>query len=316
MVMQFDVNNSPTTGAEAVYLLKALLKQVGWVVKKSSDGTSLGADDTDTITSFGTGAGGMARSNAWFRIQDPGGTREFLFQRGTDNTSWKIRYSAAAKFTGGVATASTPNTATDEAYVMGSSGAFAAWNSTDGSYRWQGAADDVTPYGFYSIGHTAGATDASGGVTFSTVLIMDPLTDTNAADTDPVVIICALASSTTFDVSSFASASAPSSGWVRYGLSGAGFVVQQGLKFSFSSVNIFPNGASMNPFTLSDLTVPVTYARPVSQVNLSGYKGISTFLRWNGIKRSHDSVLSAEATYDRIVFGDLNFPWYGGRILA
>lgn len=105
--------------AEVFYTLKERMKDAGWVVKASSDGTTYNSTG-DQITSGGTAANGLNRSSAWFRIQEPGGRREFTFQRGASATAWRVKYSANAKFTGGSPAATVTASATDEQIWVGS----------------------------------------------------------------------------------------------------------------------------------------------------------------------------------------------------
>jgi len=81
MAIHFDVNQTPSTFAECAFRLKQIMVTAGWVVKSSSDGTTFNSTG-DQITSANTGAGGMNNNNAWFRIQDPAGGREFTLQKG------------------------------------------------------------------------------------------------------------------------------------------------------------------------------------------------------------------------------------------
>lgn len=121
MAKYYSVNNINDANAFAgvFYTLKTKLVEAGWVVKASSDGTTYNSTG-DQITSAGTGAGGMNRSLAWFRIQDPAGLREFTFQRGSAGVSnWRVKYSASSKFTGGSPAATVTPSATDEAIILG-----------------------------------------------------------------------------------------------------------------------------------------------------------------------------------------------------
>ena len=100
-------------GDEVMFHLKELLKSVGWSVLSSSDGTTYNSSG-DQISHSGSGANGYGNTSAWFRIQDPGALREYVFQRGSSSLYLKWMYSASDKFTGGTPNATTPPTATDE----------------------------------------------------------------------------------------------------------------------------------------------------------------------------------------------------------
>lgn len=119
MAYTFSVNNSPATGAIAMYTLISTLISAGWVKKMDSDGTTYSSTGTQ-VTSGNTGTGGLNNTNAWVRIQSPavnGKTREFVIQRGTTSITWKVKYSAYGTFSGGVPSATTtPTNETAYAY--------------------------------------------------------------------------------------------------------------------------------------------------------------------------------------------------------
>ena len=119
MAYTFSVNNSPTTGAVAMYTLISTLISAGWTKVADSDGTTYSALGTQ-VTSGAAGTNGLGNTNAWVRLQAPavnGKTREFIFQRGTTNLTWKVKYSAYGGFIGGLPTATaTPCNETSYAY--------------------------------------------------------------------------------------------------------------------------------------------------------------------------------------------------------
>lgn len=146
------VNLSPATGAVAVFNFKEMLKQLGWVVKASSDGSTFNSTG-DQITTGATGAGGFANNSAWFRIQDPATLREFTWQRGTTNLVARVKWSHSSKFTGGSpGTTQTPSAA-DETIIRGggtdASPTFTTVFGADASYRFHAGGDDATPYYFW-----------------------------------------------------------------------------------------------------------------------------------------------------------------------
>jgi hypothetical protein len=130
------------------YQIKEFMKSVspngpGWTVKLSSNGTTFGAGDNFTdYTTSGT---------IWFVLKAPTGTREIMFYNTSGGTYSKIKYSYSAGFSGG--NASTPPTATDEKIILS--------NSTDTTgFRWfynaaglimQIGADDSGNYPFFIV---------------------------------------------------------------------------------------------------------------------------------------------------------------------
>jgi hypothetical protein len=147
------VNLLPSTGSWATYYIKEALKQAGWVVKSSSDGTTYNAS-ADQITTGNSGANGMANASAWFRIQSPAGAggREFTFQRST-NLNWRVKFSHADGFTGGAPAATVTPSATDEQIILGggtdAAPTYAGFYYTDATYFIHIGTDNAAPYGFY-----------------------------------------------------------------------------------------------------------------------------------------------------------------------
>ena len=136
-----------------MYTFKELLKTAGWTVPSSSDGTTYNSSG-DQITSGASGAGGLANNSAWFRLRDPGGVKEITIQRGTLNTYYRIKYSFLAKFSGGSPSATQTPSATDEFLMLGTgtdaAPGYTATLGTDGTYRYNVATDNASPYGFWA----------------------------------------------------------------------------------------------------------------------------------------------------------------------
>lgn len=83
------IENGILTGSQAIFNLKELLKSAGYQVLSSSDGTTYNSTG-DQISSGSSGANGMANNRAWFRIRSVDGINEWVFQRDSSNTSWRI----------------------------------------------------------------------------------------------------------------------------------------------------------------------------------------------------------------------------------
>jgi hypothetical protein len=146
MAKYYNVNNSPATGAEALYNLGKVLSSSAWTIISSSDGSSYGAGETYfTSTS-------LAATNAWYIVQEPTGVggREWCFQRTSANTTWRIKVSPNAGFSGGSPSATQVPSATDEGVIWGG-GSDASPTGTvfffaDGSYKFHIIAES-TPIG-------------------------------------------------------------------------------------------------------------------------------------------------------------------------
>jgi hypothetical protein len=336
MSVTWSLNLSPATGSEAMFNIKTALKAAGWTVPRSGSGSGGSTTTSDLITSAGTGVGGMANTSCWFVIQAPAGGRQFCIQRG-GSTTWWIQYSFSAGFTGGSPSATVVPTATDAVNVLATSSTGVTLFSTDNTYRQNIMVDGSSPYGFYSVAWAAG-----GGVV-SHLFMMDPVTST-PSDADPYVFIASGKGSVTqlFPVanSSFGannafmrtdltnSSGGTLSGYLKKGLAGEGFaslsvMAYHGGNAGSSSLHI-PGNLGNNPNNTNDDQFPVVYARNVNTVgggtansNPTGYKGVSTLLRWLGTNRVTGDLLSVSATGDRVVVdGAATLPWQSGTAVT
>lgn len=190
-----DVNNieSLATSAGAFYRLKEVLKAAGWTIPSSSDGTTYSAV-ADVVTSSTTGAGGLFNTNAWFRVQEPGGRREFVVQHTNASTAYRVKYSAMAKFTGGSPGAARVPSATDEQVIAGSgtdaAPTGAAYFNT-GNHRVMVIANSTPISGVYPFQMWVMATP--GSAVSSGALALEPMApgSYDAADADPCVVFSA-----------------------------------------------------------------------------------------------------------------------------
>jgi hypothetical protein len=194
----FSVNNRPATGAIAMDDVLNGFVAAGWAVKASGDGIAAYSSSGSVFSNGGaTGANGMANSYAWFRLQDPGGGREFCVERGTTNYNWAIAYSVAAHFTTGGSATAAP-TASDAVAILGnitsstgSGGTYAQLFATsDNTYSLHmGMADSSIDYAFWIY------TIANATTTGSACWIMDFVQGADAGDTDPTVHLATLSAS-------------------------------------------------------------------------------------------------------------------------
>ncbi len=311
MSFLFDVNTRTATGAETVYKLKTLLKSVGWTVPSSSDGTTYNSSG-DQITTGSSGAGGMANSNSWYRIQDPLGVRELIIQRGTTNLVYKVKYSGTAKFTGGAPSASVIPTATDEQFLLGSLGSFATWFPADSTYRVHVAASNGDGYGFYmaAISFGVGANSNSGAC-----LVLDPMINGSYSGLDQDPCILYLRANATMFGAEIYGASAVGRGWIKKNLAGEGWVAIAGCNLRSGSDVVFPSGAGTNPITGKIDAIPIFWCRRNSEVAPVGAKGIGSIMKWHSIDCGNGQTFTVDSTSDRIVFGLVNLPWNGSTVI-
>jgi hypothetical protein len=311
MAYTFDTNNTITTGAEAIYNLKEALKTAGWTVASSSDASTYN-DSGDQITSGSSGVNGMDNARAWFRIQMPtsqGAVREFTFQRSqTYHYQWRIKYSYSAGFTGGSPDATTTPSATDEQILNGGgTDASPSWDTlfaTSGTWRHScaaGGSDEL--YVFYSMCFL------SGGGSVTSTFIWEAMTANSypTEDIDPYVLFF---DNTSPDDSAFSNVNTGTQGYLDKGGGSESFTTIPALTHE-DSVSQIEVGLPSNPHTGKDDLLPMVYARRAALGGTAGYKGIGYMMRWLGISRTVGDTITVSSSRDKIVFGDVAFPWDG-----
>jgi len=315
MAYQFDVNNAggANGGAEAVFLLKELLKSAGWVVRSSGDGTTFFAA-SDGITTAGAGAGGMNNSRAWFCIRQPPSAvprREFCCQRGSSGEAfWWITMSAEDGFTLTAGDADDKPTATDDENLFGTTTVGTTLFAAAASYRIHIGADNAAPFAFWFFCVTNG-TGAN-----PTAIVFEPLAagSFNSVDADPAVYYVEAASATTLVSTSLAATGGPV-GWFNKNTVGPGgpelFVDMPALEYRRSGGTIAPNGAGSNPYDGDDNHFPIPYGRDTSTASSLGWKGFGSQMRWKGTVRANMSTLSDGGTRTKVIVGDVVLPWDG-----
>jgi len=314
MAFHYDVNNAAITGPQAVFKLKTLLVAAGWVVRSSGDSLSAFSSSGDVITSGNTGAGGLGNGTAWFVIEMPtmnGVNRQLMFERSND-TSWVIKYSYSAHFSGG--SASVPATATDSISLSNGFSIFPG-NST---YRWNAAADDAAPYGFWASQFAIGGGNPNG------CICMFPLNQTDPSDADPYVFYISIVTSTFSAGSDLAGGGNGLAAYFRKGLTGERFnsAFTSGVPtwcFSFyNGSSTIPNNVGPNPHNGNDDVFDIPVGSPGQVISgearwPGGFKGMCSFMKWNGSSRTTGDTLSISSpgAKDRIVYRDVNLPWNG-----
>ena len=270
-------NKSTNDGAECMYTQKEVKKAAGWTVQMSGDGIGAYMANGDVITHFGPGANGLGNSNAWFRIQDPGGRREFVHQRGAQNYSWVSLYSALDKFTGGAPATAVIPTATDQQYYstgLVTSG-FKNIFPTVGSWRFHCTANNAPEgnvYPFWTLGRTvATGLDAHFNCCLSLIDTLSP-----AADTDKCMVM-AIASSD-LDAAAGAALGTSSSdmlGWQRMNMAGEEFGILTAPYFS-----VYHRNMGTNPNSGDECSVPMHCVRGVGVQQ--GHKGTFKEIAYSG----------------------------------
>lgn len=330
MALVYTKNLVCSDVAAGIFNLKALLKSVGWTVTGSGEGAG-GANfstTADIITQASTGVGGMANVNAWFRIAMPAGGRTFIFKNITAIGTWVIKYAYTGGFTGVVdgaisaTVAPTATTPAEEQLLVGASSTTGWSIGATGAWRYNMAADNAAPYGFYWTGAAQGVTGVNGN---TCGIVLDPMLSGSydASDVDPYVFyFCnkgsnsALVTGEPFGylTNGMATESKNFAGqsYIRKGYADSIFTWMTAAKqMAISSLDIIPNGLMPSPYTSKDPVAPIVWMHRFVTSGLSCVKGVSTMMKWNGVYRNTWDTLSLLGSKDRIVGGSVNLPWDG-----
>jgi hypothetical protein len=319
----YTKNLGPAFGSEAIFNLKTSLKAAGWTVLKSSDGTTYNASG-DQITQGATGAGGMRVIKAWFVITQPGAafgsTRSLLIQNAdATGTSFRIKYSAGAGFSGGSPAALVTPSAADEVAILGAgtdaAPTFATLFTTaygnTAPVRQQIMCNNAAPYEWYSVSYLQG-----GGDTIQ-LMMCDVMTtgSFDVLDVDPYVHLFGSSTSQLFQTPLLGSMTLAKA-WYRKGLAGALFTALGANQYTFGSSQGVAGTLGPNGYSNKDVVFPLLFARGIADSTAVGLKGQSTLLRWVGAARASGDTLSLVTTSDALCLlssspNCLAVPWDG-----
>ena len=314
--MKSDINRSPSTGAEAIYVLKNVLTSSGWTVYSSSNGTTeLEGDSWGEIAS-------ASNNYSWAQLRSPDNTRWITFQRGTSNPYWRIKYLSGSYNNDGTST-TTPTPVSGEGYnpeaVLCGGGtdaspSFTQFFDTDGSYKSHVVADEAAPYGWWFGTFYNSSADPR------TMLVIDPLSGSLPGDPDPVVLFQNTSwtlgypwnagdySGITYNSHAGLTMYSTGSSWVRINA-----------MFIRSPTSTPMNNAGPNALTGKLDTFPVFYWRTASEGSPTGYKGVSSLFKWvhNSTALPRGDILNIESTGSHVVLSTTGqycfaLPWVSG----
>jgi len=270
----------------------------GWTVVQSSNGTDGGAGDN--IAAFGDLTHYTAGvSQSWFVLEAPTGGAQFLWARyDTTDTNWRVYYSPEGSYSGGTVGAppTTPGDSANYGWVRINSNVITVSHM---------GADDEPPYGFYLYGHASG--------NFASCYSMwawVPVIATQAGDTDLYVHIIGNPNTGCAFTEGYLAAENTNYTFTHCASILAGETTSQvtpALAYSNNQGTFAPNACFVDT-SGADLSFPVPFGRRNAASTPTGFKGISTFMQWNGAPRAAGETF---ATKTRVSWGDVNFPWDG-----
>lgn len=278
------------------------------------------------------------------------GKRMIVIQKGTNAThhDWRIKYSLTGGFIRGQANSgSTPAGAGDSVYICGggtdATPTFSTifLNTANGASRHVAMANDglsgeQSPFGVYSVSWAAGG--GGGTVGAHHMFMIDPLevATNNPADVDPFAFYAeqsagspgALRSSnvtSTDPTKTYTNSNGAVSAWFRYGQAAASFEnICGAVYFTWGASDNFirqlvpGDGTAGQVIALGtnvhngfDDFFPVPYVRRAGEGGNTGYKGVSSLVRWLGTARSIGDTFTLVTTRDMISLRAAVIPWDG-----
>ncbi len=300
MTYQFSVNNTCTSGTDALYNLKELMKTHGWTVPSSSDGTTF-SGSSDIITSGNTGAGGLGNTNAWIVLTQPsavlGSTRQICLQNLSSggNGTIRITYSYTGNLTGGSAS-TTPSSADVKTIYNTTLFASPAPN------RYNMMVNDASPYEFYIFTFPTSSTSNISTIVFSSIISYP------VEELDPYVFYVKNSggSPTSFQYEDVIGANFPA--WMGKGNSRETFLNIAGMAPTLRNVTnskVIGN-LEVNHVTGNDDILPIFCGFPSY-----GIKGIISIIFWAASTRTSYDTFSVNSTKDFIILRACILPWSG-----
>lgn len=299
------VNLAPTTGAVAMFNLQQALKQAGWIVVQWTDGTTLNTNSSGWA-SGAAGANGAGNNNNWLRITDPSSTREYIFQRGTANTSWRVKMSHSAKFTGGSPSATVAPTATDQLHLSTGDDVptFVTFFPTDGTYKQNLVTDADAPYDWAMV------VVPNGGGSCRAMYYLNGVTGRYpSAEVAPYITGMPNSALTLSALSTLTASSTIGQGWYKKGLGGEAQVTFRAGALAFGGSTLV-DALGINPINGNDNPIEVFVGRLGADGN-GGFKIYlnSSLVRWSTVTRNDadfvdpsDLASSRFAIWDQLMF--------------
>lgn len=310
----------PITGTLCMWQFIAAMIAAGWTKPADSDGTTYSAVGA-AVSSGAAGAGGLANTGAWVRLRSPDGMREYVWQRGTTDLTWRMLRacsqdgSAGNYFTGGTPGATRAPTATNQHLLMGggtdASPTYANLFTTNNTYNFFGFVNNAAPYDWLFNARPTGGGAPTTNIP-GPVVCEDPVSEGDTGDRDPFVTHVWTQGQTQLQSSNMSSEAPVATTFGIWGsivsaTPGTGFVGWQvpSMYLPASGSMVVPNGCATQPITGNHPNFPLWYIRR-GAVATPAVKGRSTLFRWNGVTKNNPDVLTVSTTRDRVCLGHVN----------
>lgn len=296
-VSSVNVDCVTNGGAAAVWNLVNLLISNGWTKFADSDGTTYSSSGTQ-VTGPGSGTNGLNNTSAWVALHDPSGAsgRKYLFQRGSADNNWWIRYvrSATLNTAGNSTTMPTnPSVANDLQNIHGTSASGTQLFDAGGNYYAHAVYETTAAFGVYQFWMAASVKVTGAAAGGMLVMGLDTNAVSGGLDQDPSYTV---ANST----SSWLSVSGLKF-WNYYGLvSPAPAWVSNGVRSQPLSI------ATVNQYTGNDDAFPIIVCGASTSFP---YKGQGNWVRVAAVNRNYPNTINLTTNAYCYFNGQLLVPW-------
>jgi hypothetical protein len=247
---------------------------------------------------------------AWMRMRFVGLSFEFIVQRRSGTSSiyedeFAIRLSPTG-FTSGGANSTTPPTATDEQYLLGSASTWTQFGFHNINNKVQVGFDDSPGYqGFHSFYLVN--INQSGNVTYG-VWAFDVMDQYLANDLQPWVCFIEPFSQNTLTYPIIINSTSARSRMYRdYGGGAESFNLALGYILTDSTTSpLFPGSAPASPEDGNARSIPIIWGNR----GISYFKGVSSIFQWKGTNtRGYPDTANLATTGAKLYVDDVLIPW-------
>jgi len=305
-MITFATASLVTTGNEAIFNLKQALSSSGWIVSGSSDGTVFDGN-LDIITDSTK----LAATDAWVRMIAPDNSREWVFQRKTDNASWRIKRSKSG-FTGSVNATNPPYDA-DEVVLTNTT----TFTTNIGNWLVSVLTGSDSAHSWFAF------SVPSGGGNVYTVMFDDDLVSGsyNSLDQDPYVSAVGYKGSGWDVTNGFAGSSNFIYKRVRHNmssptnqLSNFASYMDQYRKQQFSPINSSDTNfqIGLNPFDSTETVLPAAYSKIYwfGSGTYFGFWGFSSNIKYCTVNTRQNGETLHTGNGKYFIYAACNwFPW-------
>lgn len=288
---RFDVNETLTSEIAPIIAFGDRLAAAGWVIVRSSDGSSTSASTRNDATRWNA-------NDSWEHWRDPAGNRDFTMQRGTTNRSWRWYVGQYGDpFSGGTAT-TVPTGALTRVQLVGTSGSYAT---------------SFLPFSFASYEYHVAAAQVGRGQTgdvYEFYFVIRAIASTSIYSTASLFALSTVANGDygNVDYEPWVGISVLTSSSGLLGLSGQ----VEATAFQVANVSLHSSGSQLNPYTGQYDIQPAFISENTGGREIRKGLGTSFAFHPTATPAANDTINNATEGRSFIRLGNYFLPWPHG----